>query len=363
MTVLTYSYPAYCTLQTPGSRPLLMFAAPATEIASWVGIPQRGRLDGGETVGFQRQENEGRVRELAGFFSEPRNVVQNPLLCALQSPAEVTFTPDSSGSFFGKLEIKTEALDDLKLLELIRRVVDRLEARVPSLKDQPIDEARLAEIVRRASEVHELIEHDTQDDSIEEVDSIGDDDDDDSPQEESAADVAAVLLTEETQLVDFYQELKTRVEVLRRLAVDADPDDLLGFTKDAMISYLQPVVLVDGQHRLRGAVKSAEDSADTEAGREEIRKAIDGGAEPDHAQNALIASHVRQLPMSLLLDDSPSEHVFQFVVVNQKATPIGKRQPSGRSCRRVCQERNLNLSRSACGKPASGSKIRKPWRT
>ena len=28
------------------------------------------------------------------------------------------------------------------------------------------------------------------------------------------------------------------------------------------------------------------------------------------------------MPVSLVLDDDPAEHVFQFVVVNQKATPI-----------------------------------------
>ena len=38
----------------------------------------------------------------------------------------------------------------------------------------------------------------------------------------------------------------------------------------------------------------------------------------------MLASCSRRLPISLLLDDSPEEHVFQFVVVNQKATPIGR---------------------------------------
>ena len=37
-----------------------------------------------------------------------------------------------------------------------------------------------------------------------------------------------------------------------------------------------------------------------------------------------MAQHVPELPVSLLLDESPSEHVFQLVVVNQKATPMGK---------------------------------------
>ena len=33
---------------------------------------------------------------------------------------------------------------------------------------------------------------------------------------------------------------------------------------------------------------------------------------------------VRHLPISLIMDEDPAEHVFQFVVVNQKATPINQ---------------------------------------
>ena len=175
--------------------------------------------------------------------------------------------------------------------------------------------------MRRASEVHELVQTEEYFEP-EELDSI--DGDSEPTQDESAGDVAAVLLTEETQLVDFYHELKARMDVLGRLASDADPSELLGFTKDAMISYLQPVVLVDGQHRLRGAVTSAEDAANSENSREALRQAIDAGATADEAQAALLAAKARSLPVSMLLDDSPSEHVFQFVVVNQKATPMGK---------------------------------------
>jgi hypothetical protein len=322
VSVRTHKYPAYLMLQTAGSKPLVLFVAPATEIADWVGIPQRGRLDGGETVGFQRQENPARVKELAEFFSDPRNVVQNPLLCAMQDPLDIKFDPVAPGSPFGELSITTDALDTLSLLELVKRVVARLESRVPSLASQPIDQDRLAVILRRASDFHELA--DAVDFSELDTDPIETDDSIDASAEDSAGDVASVLLTEETQLVDFYQELVTRRDVLGRLGADEDPRELLGFSKEAMISYLQPVVLVDGQHRLRGAVTAAESGANSAEGRDELKKAIDSGIEPDAAQASVVASKSRMLPVSLLLDDSPSEHVFQFVVVNQKATPMGK---------------------------------------
>lgn len=325
MTKTSYIYTAYCVLQTPTSKPLILFAAPAPEVGQWVGIPQRGRLDGGETVGFQRQENEARVRELAGFFGEPRNVVQNALLCALQDSAKVSFKPSEANPSFGELVIEAEALEELHLLELINHVIARLESRVPTLATQPIDPARQAEVLRKAVEIHDLV-------PVEEGSASNADNEDSGVDEEGMAgepddvetDVGAVLLTEETQLIDFHQELRTRAEALARMPEGSDPFVFLGFSKAAMISYLQPVVLVDGQHRLRGAIRSAEDAANSEEGRQTVREAIDDGADPDAANQALIATHSRQLPVSLLMDESPSEHVFQFVVVNQKATPMGK---------------------------------------
>ncbi|HUY47110.1 MAG TPA: hypothetical protein VMV92_15480 [Streptosporangiaceae bacterium] len=325
MTVSTYRYAAYRMNQTSSSEPLILFSASALDISAWVGIPQRGRLDGGETVGFQRQENETRVRELAGFFKEPRNVVQNPLLCALQDENSVSFTASEVGPEFGHLEITAETLTELTLLELVNKVMAGLEARMPNLTTQSIDQARLAEVIRRASEIHDLTSEENSDADMDLSDDEGNEDNEtDSDDDDTAGDVASVLLTEETQLVDFYQELRVRADVLSRLSPGSDPDELLGFTKESMISYLQPVVLVDGQHRLRGAVTSAKMAAESAEGREEVRRAIDDGVDADEAEASVIASNARDLPISLLLNSSPSEHVFQFIVVNQKATPMGK---------------------------------------
>jgi hypothetical protein len=152
VTVQKHRYPAFSMKQTIDSKPLVLFSAPATDIAAWVGVPQRGRLDGGETVGFQRQENPARVKELANFFTEPRNVVQNPLLCALQADHDVTFVFDDEEAGFGHIEILQEDLESLTLLDLIERVIFRLETRVPNLTGVSLDQERLTEVVRRASE-------------------------------------------------------------------------------------------------------------------------------------------------------------------------------------------------------------------
>ena len=76
--------------QLPDSPEIVLFAAPASEIAAWAGVPQRRRVTTGdssvETAGFQREQKAGRVADLAAFMRDHRNVIQNPLLAAIQDP-------------------------------------------------------------------------------------------------------------------------------------------------------------------------------------------------------------------------------------------------------------------------------------
>lgn len=316
----TYAYDAYRLTQTPDGTPLVLFAAPAVEIDQWVGIPQRSRLDGEETVGFQREENASRVDELAKFFKDDRNVVQNPLLAALQVPAQLKFTEEQPGSSFGKLTIICDNYSELPLIALMRQLVDRLEVRVPTLRDSAIDPQRMNELLERASERHDLMSvEETYDSSV---------DDEEQPASgngsvDDIGDVANILLAEETQLVEFYNELRARILILEKLAT-GDPDEILGFSKGAILGYLKPVVLVDGQHRLRGAVEAAKRAFAQSDGGGLLMDAVDENLDPKVAEQKIVAAHSRRLPVSLLMNDSPSEHVFQFVVVNQKATPMGK---------------------------------------
>ncbi|MFD7625400.1 hypothetical protein ACFV7Q_05020 [Streptomyces sp. NPDC059851] len=313
----TYEYPAYRTKQTPSGRPLVLFAARATEISDWVGVPQRSRLQNEQTIGFQRQENKGRIRELSSFYHDERNVVQNPLLAAPQALDLVEFVAHDGHPEFGTLRITSRDFSEDSLLELMKQVVQRLEQRMPSLAEMTLDQARMASIMEKGRAEHGL-------------DDFVDGDEDEDGEEANAAatvddsDTASVLLTDETHIADFYTELRGRIKVLEALDEGAKPERILGFDRDAMISYLKPVMLVDGQHRLKGAVLAAEQLTETDEGKEFLLQAAEGGTDPDKASIEFIAEHVRRLPVSLLMDDSPSEHVFQFVVVNQKATPMGK---------------------------------------
>jgi hypothetical protein len=316
-----YRYPAFLLQQTDDSKPLALFAARATEIDAWVGVPQRRRLAEEETVGWQREENPERLKELVAFFSDGRNVVQNPLLCALQDASSVTFVPQDGGDgTFGDVVITADHDEVLTLLDVLRQVRDRLNTRVPSLVGAEVDQAKLKVAIERARETHNI-------ELVEATEAEPDDDADDTAASgdpaDDANDVASVIFAEETQLVDFHQELLLRIEILERLGEAERPDELLGFTRDAMLSYLKPVVLVDGQHRLRGAVLAAHARLDSDEGQAAQIAAVDAGV-ADGGADDLLQGYARQLPVSLLLDDSPSEHVFQFVVVNQKATPMGR---------------------------------------
>ncbi|MBM9505288.1 hypothetical protein [Actinacidiphila acididurans] len=314
---ITYTYPAHITQQTPSGKPLVFFAAPATQIDQWVGVPQRSRLNDEETIGFQRQESRSRIRELSSFYHDERNIVQNPLLAAPQSETSVSFKPLDGTPEFGMLEIVSEDFSDTSLLELMSRVVARLESRMPELKKTVLDQERLSSIIDRARKEHGL-------------DAVGDegDDEEEVAAEEAGngdeADAASVLLTDETHLIDFYTELKGRIKVLEALDADVNPKKILGFDREAMISYLKPIMLVDGQHRLKGAVLAAASLAESQDGETFLLEAAENGLDPAQAKADFISTHARRLPVSLLLDPSPSEHVFQFVVVNQKATPMGK---------------------------------------
>jgi hypothetical protein len=123
--------------------------------------------------------------------------------------------------------------------------------------------------------------------------------------------------------VDFWQEVACRHEVIKLLETPP-ANEFLGFTRAALISYLRPIVLVDGQHRLKGALKAAYDCLNRPDIQSEIETLIIDGQPADAAQNKILQREVRHLPVSLLLAADPAEQVFQFVVVNQKATPIGR---------------------------------------
>ncbi|MFI9366629.1 hypothetical protein ACIG5E_37105 [Kitasatospora sp. NPDC053057] len=302
-------YRAISFQQASESKDVVLFAAPATEIWKWSGIPQRELLDNKETIGFQREENPKRIEKLKHFYGDARNIVQNPLLCAKRDE-RARFEPDEAGESgpvrSGWMVIDDEVLDDLPLLALFDRVAQQLCSRSEQLSQLRPDRNRLETLQARLGDNSGV-----------------------PPQPEyreaEFEDSVQGLFANETHILEFYQEVICRKAILASMPEDESStyyDDFLGFTREALESYLKPVFLVDGQHRLRGAVEAAEKAAERAANGDEILARIEAGEDRDSISNELTAENSRILPVSLLMEENVEEHVFQFVVVNQKATPL-----------------------------------------
>lgn len=316
----TPEYPALLFRQNPDAPPLVLLSASAIEINQWVGIPQKTRITDGETLGFQRDDNPERVEQIAKFYGEARNVIHNPLLCAIRqaSGIDVTFTAAggrdaaaATGPVTGTLKISVKDRSSSSLLDLIREVRKAIEARVIALAGRAMPDALIAKLLTQVDLPLRTINDDALDsEAFEDAAQDG----------EQAAEEA---LFEESHVTDFWDALRAREELLTRLGDQFKGDSFLGFTRDAMEAYLKPVVLVDGQHRLLGALKAARDAMDSDPdviGR--ISALLEQGTPRNEVNDRLLEERARHLPISLLLDHHPGEHVFQFVVVNQKATPV-----------------------------------------
>ena len=324
------SYKALLTRQTTSNKTIALFSASSAEITQWAGVPQKRRLgQGEETAGFQREENPGRIRSLQEFYSNPENMIQNPLLCALRDDlgTQVSFQPeiqdDTDATQFGTLTIAFDDYSATPLVDMFGAVRSRLEARVAELAGRTPDPSFVAALKHRAYDDGHLISAEavgepSVDDSAEELDDAAD------SASTAGADAASAVLFDESHIVDFWHEVAARHEILKTIDRDVQLNEFLGFSREALLSYLQPVVLVDGQHRLRGAVRSAEEAIDMPAVQFEIEALLEGAADPEAVQSQMLLRHSRNLPISLLLNGDPAEQVFQFIVVNQKATPVGR---------------------------------------
>lgn len=317
----TYEYRAVQVRQTPTGPWMVLFSAPANQIDCWAGVPQKRQLGERETTGFQREVNAKRLESLKEFYSNPANVVQNPLLCASREAAQgsVTFNPDTPAqteySRTGTLKIEVEELEKWTLLQLLKAVKADIERRAPHLKDQPVPSDLITNLKNSVTDQSDEggVEGGTSEDAVEDEEAA-------STEEQP---VATEVIFDESHILEFWQDVAARVLVLEELG-DSSRDEIQKFTKEAMISFLRPLVVVDGQHRLRGAVDTAKELITKEPYLSQIEKEVELGTSPADVQLKFETEASRALPVSLLMSSNPAEHVFQFVVVNQKATPIGR---------------------------------------
>ena len=321
MAVRLFNYPALLVRQGPEAPPLVLFSASAVEIDQWVGIPQKAKMLEGETLGFQRDSNPARVEQIARFYGEPRNVIHNPLLCAIREALgiEVSFKPTSKAGGDGRLAapgnltIKMPDRRDLPLSALLNQARIALEKRVPELAKHAQPNELIAKLRKQYDTPVRLNEEEEDDDF--------DEDNADEAANGSASPEEALF--EESHIGDFWCQLRAREVLLGQLGDQFNDEAFLGFGREAVEAYLRPIVLVDGQHRLLGALKAARDSVDEDPKvTPRVAASLRSGTSREDIANKLLVQRARRLPISMLLDPAPGEHVFQFVVVNQKATPV-----------------------------------------
>lgn len=307
----TKTYPAIRIKQTEEGSKIILFAANACEISEWGGIPQKRELDKSETIGFQRTLNPARENSLRQFYDNQKNISQNPLLCSSQNTISnsVKFTADKVEGAFetGSVIIETEDFDSLSMLEVLKRVEKALSARLPELAEEELPVNLISDLKQHIDEIEEEEEEDVEPD-------VENDEDEDE-------DAGSSILIEETHILEFYFDIVARISIIAELG-KWDQDEIVGFTKDALLSYIKPVIVVDGQHRLAGARLSAMRLLDDEENIKLIEDRISDGESSEIVRKDLMLQNSRTLPISLLETDDPAEHVFQFVIVNQKATPI-----------------------------------------
>ncbi len=304
----------------------MFFAALASDIDQWSGIPQKRELGEQETTGFQREVNKKRLGDLNSFYSNDSNTVQNALLAATRKTEKTTvkFVADKNNnsdgfSEAGRIEIAFEDLSGVSLQKLLETLRKTLIDRVPSLKSvQPPSalvqklktDLSLPSSVAVPSSNDDLLDTDTEG-SVESTSTSEDDD------------AEEALYAEDSHVLDFYHEVAARCAVLAEIP-EFKEDAFAGFSKDAVISFLKPIILVDGQHRLQGALLHARESLSKEPIKTKVEELIANGKTSKEVEDELWPNVCRRLPVSLLMCDDPAEHVFQFVIVNQKATPIGR---------------------------------------
>lgn len=318
---MIYSYKAIQIKQAGSDKMLILFSAPCQEINDWAGIPQKRRIGSGEeTAGFQREENASRIKSLCEFYLNEDNIIQNPLLCATRElpGSSVKFAPndstDQSYPRIGELIVDLADFSSISFKDLIQQVREYIEGRVPELKGKLPNSSLIAELKERATNIGHI--------STEECTIEGDCLDE--PLEVSDNGDPSAVLFEESHILDFWQEIAARHELLKSIESPIERDEFLGFTRDALLAYLRPVVLVDGQHRLRGALRAAYERLHDTSVQEEIEDRIANDETPEIVEADIMKRVARSLPISLLMSSDPAEQVFQFVVVNQKATPIGR---------------------------------------
>jgi hypothetical protein len=254
---------------------LVSFVATAEELLSWCGIPRRSEQN---QAGFQRLDSPARVLRAKEFFEQSSNQSPTALIVGLHAGdqtsqiARIEFQDDNETATLRpcKVIVECEDLTATEAAEIVKRQIQgRLDAGIasPSFESAEGQEAAMNDEEAAALE-EELLE------------------------EERAADESSNDDTDESEEANGSQdEIELGHSVLRQLRQNIDDPTWLKEPENAqaIIDLAKPGTIIDGQHRILGAVACE-----------------------------------RNIPFTVVaLADCPwPEQVFQFTVVNYTAKGI-----------------------------------------
>jgi hypothetical protein len=337
---MNYTYPAIRYWQLPGaeSKSIVCFAAPCDEILRWAGIPRKSEAviqDDSpdktlELHGYQREQDSKRISKLIDFYQSPENVIPTSVLLASRFSHQVKFNPAQEVADFGGvkvqygfIEISTSITGKEPLGILYQKLADLLVERNSKLSEETISD----EVINKFSQKI-ILESDFSDasnsDMVSNSDQSNDDLESDSDDAEDAENEAINPYNPDSHIVDFYREVRLRQKLCEKIDALNEGDEVLGFKREMILDYLAPATVVDGQHRLLGANESLDHEADIFLNSDQAKQRMQEGESAIEVERSYRERNRRVFSATLLEDSNWAEHVFQFVVVNQKAKAISK---------------------------------------
>lgn len=255
-----FTYRAIQVLQQPGAPAFYMTAAPASEVLEWSDVP---RAKGQFMAGYQRPLNDKRVEDLADYIRRSAaNVVPGAVIVAIDEDY-VTVVEDEPGFF--TLHIRGDERDfATQLQELFGAFSTRLSE----------EELSSAEVL------------------VSKPEGAG-------GGEELSAESAVEVQEEEEKESEEEEESEYPISYLAQVAKelqaalvdwDALPKERQDAIRDYIGSVAKPGLIIDGQHRVFGAKN--------------------------------VSEHDVNLPLVILPGLEFAEQVFQFYVLNSKATAL-----------------------------------------
>ena len=224
MSKLTYNGIAYKQSSNPKSPWIVNFVSSSEDLLEWVGIPRRSEKG---LVGFQRVDDEARIRKAKAFF-EDNDLNQSPtaLIVGIHKP----LTPDNR---MVTLQFLDEG-DDGSGVRPCKITID-----FDSLPEETQD-------------IKETIKNQI---SVRLQESEQDYDDPDSADEDLT--INSEDLEESDHTTDEEGSSEEEIEIgrslLKSLLENLESDDWIEENKTDLKDFAKPATLIDGQHRAKGA--------------------------------------------------------------------------------------------------------------